>query len=68
MMALRHCLLLKILDETVFFQRHDKLFDGTEIENSIQTLDKIISPRSASPPSQFISMKSPLALAFVSKT
>ena len=31
-MALRHCLLYKMLNQTIFFQRHNKLFDGTEIE------------------------------------
>ena len=30
----------KMLDETVFFQRHNKLFDVTEIEESVGTWDK----------------------------
>ena len=39
-MALRHCLLQKLFDQTIFFQRHNKLFDWTEIEDSIRTWDK----------------------------
>ena len=38
-MALRH-LLLKPLDQTIFFQRHGELFDWIEIEDSIWTWDK----------------------------
>ena len=39
-MALRHCLLLKLFDQTVFFQQYNKLFDWTEIEDSRWTWDK----------------------------
>ena len=39
-MALRHCLLEKLLDQTIFFQRHNKVFDWNEIEDLIRTWDK----------------------------
>ena len=40
-MALRHCLLQKMFDEKIFFQRRNEHFDPTEIADSIWTWDKI---------------------------
>ena len=48
-MVFRHCLLWKLLDQTIFFQQHNKHSDWNEIEIPYEHGIKIISPRRASP-------------------